>query len=232
MWLDDLLAQPLTWLPERERTAEPLVPVAGGAGVRAVELCGVGVWEDAGEALPVLAGARGVVAVAADAGQGRMLLLADSSLLQNRCIGRADNAAFALALAGERDRPVLFVESVHGYGAATGIRAFPDRWLYAFGGLLLAALVFLWARGRRLGPPEAEHRTFPPPRRDYVESLGALLARTKRRGEAVQPAPGRGAGATRAPGRARRRRGSRRPARRRRPAGAERGRARRRSSTR
>jgi hypothetical protein len=51
----------------------------------------------------------------------------------------------------------------------------------------MAALVLMLARGRRLGPPEAESRELAPPRRAYVESLAALLSRTKRPAEAVEP---------------------------------------------
>jgi hypothetical protein len=108
-----------------------------------------------------------------------VLLLARSSPLQNRLLGRADNAALGLALAGEAGRPVVFVETVHGYGLASGLAAIPDRWLWVLGGLLVAALTWMLARGRRLGPPERERRELPPPRRAYVEALGAALARTR-----------------------------------------------------
>ena len=43
------------------------------------------------------------------------------------------------------------------------------------------------ARGRRLGPPEAESRELPPPRRAYVDSLAGIMARTKRPDEALEP---------------------------------------------
>ena len=54
-------------------------------------------------------------------------------------------------------------------------------------GLGLAAAVWLWARSRRLGPPEDETRPLPPPRRAYVDALAGTLARTGRAGEAVEP---------------------------------------------
>src|SRR5207249_7350779 len=102
-------------------------------------------------------------------GRGRVALLADASPLQNRFLGEADDAALGLALAGPRKRPVAFVESVHGYGRASGVRAIPTSWRWALGGLVLAALVLIWARGRRLGPAERTTRDLPPPRRDYVD---------------------------------------------------------------
>jgi hypothetical protein len=43
------------------------------------------------------------------------------------------------------------------------------------------------ARGRRFGPPESVERDLPPSRFEYVEALGAVVARTKRRDEAVGP---------------------------------------------
>jgi hypothetical protein len=43
------------------------------------------------------------------------------------------------------------------------------------------------AQGRRFGPPEAEGRSLPPPRREYVDSLAAVVARSKRPDAAVGP---------------------------------------------
>jgi hypothetical protein len=120
-------------------------------------------------------------------GSGRVTLLADSSPLQNRLLGQADNAALGLALAGPRGRPVAFLESYHGYGAGSGLSALPLAWKLLLGGLGLAALVYAVARGRRFGPPEEEGRTLAPPRREYVDSLAAVVARSKRRDDAVGP---------------------------------------------
>jgi Domain of unknown function (DUF4350) len=120
-------------------------------------------------------------------GSGRVSLLADSSPLQNRLLGRADNAAFGLALAGPRSRPVAFLESYHGYGAGSGLSALPLVWKLLLGGLGLAALVYMVARGRRFGPPEPEGRDVAPLRREYVDSIAALVARSKRRDDAVGP---------------------------------------------
>lgn len=118
---------------------------------------------------------------------GTILALADASPLQNKLLDRADNAAFGLALAGDRGRPVVFAEGVHGYGRASGIGAIPDRWKIAIVGTLLAALLLMVATGRVVGPPEDERRELPPPRRAYVDALAITLARTKPRGEALAP---------------------------------------------
>ena len=175
------------WQAGGPRRSAVLAPAAEVAGVSSVVSAGKGSWESAGEALPVLGGGGRVLAVVATIGRGRVALLADASPLQNRLLGRADDAAFGLALAGAHTRPVAFVESVHGYGRASGLRAIPNSWRWALGGLVLAALVLVWARGRRLGPPERSERDLPPPRRAYVDSVAALLARSKRPQQAVAP---------------------------------------------
>ena len=83
---------------------------------------GEGAWPMAGAGLPVLgAPGRSVLSVA-DVGRGRVLLLADAAPLQNGQLGRADNAALGLALAGPASAPVAFVESVHGFGERDGAR--------------------------------------------------------------------------------------------------------------
>jgi hypothetical protein len=119
------------------------------------------------------------VVTVANVGAGRAVLLADASPLQNRLLDQADNAALGLALAGPPGRRVVFAESVHGYGRATGLAALPERWKWALIGLLLAAIAWVASRIRRLGPAEEETRALPPPRRAYVDAVAATLARTR-----------------------------------------------------
>jgi hypothetical protein len=184
-WLDRIVARPPEWSPDEVRSPEVLAPVPELAGVRRVSTAGRGAWTGGG-ALPALgSGKRALLAVADDT--GRVLLLADPSPLQNRLLDDEDNARLGLALAGPAGRPVLFLESFHGYGEATGLNAVPGRWWAAFGLVLAAAIVLMLARGRRLGPPQAPERDLPPPRRVYVESLGGVLARIRRRQQAVAP---------------------------------------------
>jgi hypothetical protein len=83
-----------------------------------------------------------------------------------------------LTLPGAADRPVTFAEGIHGYGEDSGVAAIPTEWKVAFAGLALAVLVFAWARGRRLGPPDQPNRTLPPPRAAYIDALAGSLART------------------------------------------------------
>jgi hypothetical protein len=181
-WLGDVIDGNLAQAPAGPELMQPLAPVREVAGVRRVASAGDGAWAQTGAALPVL----GLLA-AADVDGGRALLLADASPLQNDLLAHEDNAALGLALAGARGRPVVFLEGYHGYGQASGFDAIPNSWLVALGLLAAAALVFMLARGRRLGAPELAARELPPPRREYVESLGATLARTRRPAEAIEP---------------------------------------------
>jgi hypothetical protein len=179
------LAPPPRWLPTGSPVATPLAPTAETDGVDRVDAAGRGSWSEARGWLPVLAGGPSTLMVVATIGRGRVALLADSSVLQNAFLRLGDNAALGLALAGGSTRRVLFAEGVHGFGEATGVAALPERARWALAALLGAALVYVVARGRRLGPPELAERELPPPRRAYVDALAALLARTRRPAEAI-----------------------------------------------
>jgi len=184
-WLDSIVDRPPDWSADELGSTEVLAPVAELAGVRNVQSAGRGAWAG-GAALPALgSGDRSLLAVTDDG--GGVLLLADPSPLQNRLLDQADNARLGVNLAGASGRPVRFLESFHGYGEATGLGAVPARWWAAFGLLAAAALTLMVARGRRLGPPQEPERDLPPPRRVYVESLGGVLARIRRKEEAVAP---------------------------------------------
>lgn len=174
------------WDSGRARSARPLVPVPELAGVGTVETAGAGVWRAAGATLPVLGSADGVLATVASVGRGRVVAVADASPFQNRLLARADNAAFALAAVGD-GRPVAFAEAQHGYGRRTGLGALPSRWRWALAGGFLAAMVWMWSRSRRLGPPDDVERPAPPARRAYVEAMAGALARTRQPEAAVAP---------------------------------------------
>jgi len=171
------------------RTALPLAPVPEVASVRTVETGAEGSWSEVGPALPILGSSRKVVAAVANVGRGRVVLVADDSMLQNAFLAHADNAAFGLDIAGARRRPVAFFESYHGYGTShgTGLSALPSRWreLLALG--FATAVVYMLARLRRLGPADREERELPPPRREYVEAMAGILARTHDPTQALEP---------------------------------------------
>ncbi len=176
-----LVAAGLSTAAMRELVSRPPVRAPGLGRVRQdgleIETGGGSVWRD-----------EGLVAVRR-VGNGTVELLGDSSPLQNRLLGSADNAAFGLALAAPRNRPVAFLESYHGYGSGTGtgLSALPLTWKLLLCGLGLAGLVYMVACGRRFGPPEEEGRSLAPPRRQYVDSLAGIVARSKRRDAAVGP---------------------------------------------
>jgi len=173
------------WDDDGPKSARRLGATPETAGVARVQTAGDGRWTDADDAERALAGDEGSLLLVRRVGRGSVALLADTSPLQNRLLDEADNAALALALSGRG--PLTFVESVHGYGRQSGLAALPARYGWALIGLFLAALVFMAARGRRLGPPERERRELPPPRRAYVDALAATMARGKAREEAVEP---------------------------------------------
>ena len=174
------------WLPIGERLARPAIPVSETRAVRVVETAGAGSFASPGTTLPVLGGAHPLLTVAR-VGRGRALLLADAAPLQNGLIGRADNAALALALAGEARRPVTFVESVHGYDERTGLAALPSRWKLALAIGVLASLLWLASRARRFGPPEETGVQAAPARREHVEALAIALRRAGEPEAALEP---------------------------------------------
>ena len=180
-WLEEIVLTRPTWSPGGEKSVHVAAAVPEVEGIETVRTKAGGYWSYPGSTLPIL-GTPGSTTVSAESvGRGRVVLLADSSILHNDLLDEADNAAFGLQAAGKSTKPVVFVESVHGYLSTpdAGLAAIPDRWLWTLGGLLLATVVYMWARGRRLGPPEEARRPLPPPRRDYVEALGGILARTR-----------------------------------------------------
>ena len=143
---------------------------------RVVRTAEVGHWESDGDAQPLVAGADGPMCSWTEPATGRSRYVADASPLQNRLLGEADNAALALGLAGPG--LVVFVESVHGYGTATGLAALPDRFRWALVLLACSGLLLIVARWPRMGPPEPPEEPLFPPRRAYVDALAATLAKS------------------------------------------------------
>ena len=186
-WLGRLLQPAPDWQAAPAAEIGTLAPLPELAEVHEFAGSGVGSWADAGASLPLLGNEEASVLSVATIGGGRAFLLADTGPLTNAGLDLADNAALGLALAGESSRRVAFLERYHGYGAASGFDAIPNSWLVTLGGMLAAALAFMVARGRRLGPAEETARQLAPARALYVESLGAILARTRRPAEASAP---------------------------------------------
>jgi Domain of unknown function (DUF4350) len=186
-WLSELIAGSPDWAAGGSTTSAPIVPLPQTAGVDLVQSAGEGQWSDAGATLPVIGGADGALLTVQRLGAGRLELLADPSPLQNRLLASADNAQLGLALAGPASRPIAFEEASHGYGASRGLAALPTRWKWALAGLVLAALLAVAARFRRLGPAAPTPAEPPPPRRVHVEAIASALARTGRPADAARP---------------------------------------------
>lgn len=186
-WATDIVRSGPTWSPRGVATAPGVGDAPEVAGVRRIGTAGEGSWTTPGDT-DVLAGSmRRSIATVGNVGDGRVVFLADASPLQNRLLASDDNAAFGVAIAGERGRPVVFAEGTHGYGSATGISAIPARWKLALLATMLAALLTMLAAGRRVGPPEDEARILAPPRRAYVDALARALERSRRPVEAIAP---------------------------------------------
>lgn len=175
------------WAPDGDPRSVVGAPVAEVAGVSVVGGTGQGRWSDAGPLLPVLLGDGQPQALVGGVGAGRIVGLADPTILHNRALAGDDNALFALQIAGPQGRPVAFAESYHGYGRSVGLAGLPGRWKLALAIAGLAGLAFLWARGRRLGPAEELARALPPARREYVDAMAALLLRSRDPVGAAEP---------------------------------------------
>jgi hypothetical protein len=177
-WLGGLIANPPSWSPAGSSFGAPLVPVPENNGVTRVSSTADGAWVAAHGTLPAIGTAGRSLLTVALLGSGRVALLADASPLQNQLLAQDDNAALGLSLAGGPHRPVAFIEGVHGFGGTGGLAALPVRWKWLLGGLILAALVLIAARIRRLGPPEPATAAGVPPRRAHVVALASALRRT------------------------------------------------------
>jgi hypothetical protein len=178
-WID-ALAPGLEWERGGEEGARVLAATRETDDASVLRTAAEGHWKETAGTRPVAASADGPIVVV----RGRIALVADPSPLQNRLLADADNAALALGLAGPG--PVTFVESVHGYGAESGLAALPDRFQWALILLGLSALLLIAARWPRLGPPEPPQEPLFPPRRIYIDALAATLARSRDRATAVE----------------------------------------------
>jgi hypothetical protein len=185
-WIGDVVADPPTWSDGALGVTRPLAPLPEIAGVRTLAPGVEGRFVSAGSAVPVAGTSSALLAALARVGAGRVVLLADGAPLVNSRLAERDDAAFALDLAGN-GRPVAFVESVHGYGRASGWGALPGRFRGALALLALAGAALALARGRRLGPAQPLGRELAPPRAAYAEGLAGVLVRSGPAAAAIAP---------------------------------------------
>lgn len=182
----DVVGGDIRWATVGIEVAQPVAVVPELGAAAAVFSADLGSWRATGPALPFLADQGRTLAAVADVGQGRVVLLASAAPLHNDRLAAGDNAAFGLALVGPSSTPVVFAELAHAQ-TGTGLGALPGRWKAALVAGGIAALLALWAMGRRLGPPEDEDRGLPPARRLYVDAMAATLVKTKQPEASLAP---------------------------------------------
>jgi hypothetical protein len=184
-YLHRLRDRPPVWSPDGDTSYLQFDAQLGN--LTEVRAAGRGSWTNPGSGT-VVAGPDGAALVTESrVGRGQILFVADTSPLENSYLGRADNAAFALGLAGDAPRPVEFAEGVHGYGESRGLGALPTSWKVALIVLAAAAVALAWSRSRRFGPPDRPERALPPARAEYVRALAVSLERTHDSEHALAP---------------------------------------------
>lgn len=116
-------------------------------------------------------------------GAGRVILVSEPSLLNNRGLREADNAVMAVRLAaGDGGRPLVIDEYYH--GALEGLNPFALLRVHPYGAvaasLLAATLLWAWSSGVRFGAV-VPHRV--EPRRsilEYVDAMARLFRRARK----------------------------------------------------
>jgi hypothetical protein len=185
-WLGAVVPDPPRWTPAALGVTRVLAPLPETAGVRTIASGVSGRFAAVGPAVPAIGDSITALVAVRHVGQGRAVLLADASPLLNGRLAGRDDAALALSVAGE-GRPVAFVESVHGYGRASGWGALPGRFRGALVLLGLAGAALVLARGRRLGPAQPAGRALAPARSEYAEGLAGALLRAREPADAIAP---------------------------------------------
>lgn len=146
-------------------------------GVTTVVSLGNGSWKTRAGLQVLLASSHSVFALSKRIGNGRLILLASASPLENVNLTRGDNAAFALDLGGKKSSPVFFDEYNHEVlVSGTGLAGLPASWRWGLALGLLAAALWLVSASRRFGPIESEARSLIPSRAKYLEAVASLLA--------------------------------------------------------
>jgi hypothetical protein len=119
-------------------------------------------------------------------GDGDLYVVAWPEIFQNEHLATAHHLPLLVALAGRR--PVYFDEVLHGIVSGDGALELMKQWnLGAFLVMLcVIALLVFWRAGRRVGPPEEDHRETRSDAIDLVRSLGALYRDVTKKHEALR----------------------------------------------
>jgi hypothetical protein len=129
------------------------------------------------------------VAVEYTLGAGSVLLIAEPILFSNAGLGRGDNAVIAARLvAGDGSKAIVLDEFYHGAMPIGQPMVLFGMYPYGIVLLSLLAMASLWAWRQYIafGPPLADH---PPPRRsivEYIDAMGQLFQRGKKRRFALE----------------------------------------------
>jgi len=119
-------------------------------------------------------------------GDGEVYVVAWPEIFQNVQLANAHHLPLLVALAGKR--PVYFDEVLHGIVSGDGALELMKQWnLGAFLVMLCAvAVLVFWRAGRRVGPPEDDHREARSDAVDLVQSLAALYRDVTKKHEALK----------------------------------------------
>lgn len=117
-----------------------------------------------------------------------LVLLGATGIMENDQVLRADNAAVALRLLGQRPRVVWYVPSLDDLVGddGVGLRSLLPRWLLPAVWLMgIAMLAVVWWRGRRLGALATEPLPVTVRSLETTEARGRLYRSTSARGHAA-----------------------------------------------
>ena len=145
-----------------------------------------------GNAKPALAAGADVLAVEIPVGRGRVVALADPTMVSNGALREADHAVWLVTLAaGWRNGAVLVDEFHHGFGTTRGVSsltwAFLETpWGWSVAQLAAAGLLYVFGYRRRFGRISEP----PPPARasptDLIDARGGLFHAAAAQGLAVK----------------------------------------------
>jgi len=181
--------QPMTTVVQRDASGLPLARDVAAVQFETKATLAVDEFAPgrAGAAEPLLKDEIGTRAVTYRAGAGRVVVLAETSFLANRWIGKADNAIAAVnlayyALSRAHGKRVAFDEYHFGYGAGeSGFSVMSALLLktspgWAVLSLTAAGVLFLIYKGRRFGTRRAPQSGRRRSKLEYVHSVGATYA--------------------------------------------------------
>ena len=182
-YVRNLRDQAPSWSPDGTPIYQEIDPRLGR--VRTISTAARGSWDDPGAGTVVVHEGPTTLLTADRVGRGGIFFLADASPLENAYLAEADNAAFALGLAGGAGRRVVFVEGVHGYGERSGLGD-SHLWRVAASWCLRSRPSSRVEKRRRFGGPTARAGNCHP-RAEVRSGVAVSLERTHDPEHALAP---------------------------------------------